>query len=135
MGLFDSMVGAAVGRLQQCGGLGEVLGGLLANDGPVGGLGGLQARFQEAGLGGVIQSWIGSGQNLPISAEQLQAVLGSDTLRQLATQFGLDPDQLSGQLANILPGLVDGFTPHGQLPEGGVGGKDLLGILSGLLPK
>lgn len=135
MGLFDSMVGAAMGQLQQDG-LGQALGGLLSNDGPVGGLDGLQARFHEAGLGGVIQSWIGSGQNLPISAEQLQSVLGSDTVKQIAGQLGLDPEHLTGQLASLLPGVVDGLTPNGQVPDGGVGGHtDLLGMLGGLLRK
>lgn len=136
MGLFDSIVGAAMGQLQNGGGLGQALGGLLSNDGPVGGLGGLQEKFEAAGLGGVIQSWIGTGSNLPISADQLQSVLGNDTVRQLATQLGFDPDQLSGQLASLLPGVVDGLTPTGEVPAGGVGsGQDLGDVFGSLLPK
>jgi len=136
MGLFDSIVGAAMGQVQQQGGLAGALGGLLANDGAQGGLSGLIDKFNQAGLGEVIRSWIGSGQNLPISAEQLQAVLGSDTVRQIAAQLGVDPQQAAAQLAGLLPGLVDQLTPQGAVPEQGLGtGGDLFGALGGLLRK
>lgn len=136
MGLFDSVVGAAMGQLQQHGGLASVLGGLLANDGSHGGLAGLSEKFNEAGLGNVLHSWIGSGQNLPISADQLQSVLGSDTVRQIASKLGVDPDQAAQQLAALLPGLVDKLTPSGAAPQGGLGNSsDLFGMLGGLIQK
>ena len=65
MGLFDSVMGAMSGQLQQHGGLTQVLGGLLANNSELGGLNGLTEKFNQAGLGNVISSWIGQGQNLP----------------------------------------------------------------------
>ena len=80
MGLLDSMLGAAAQQLGQKDGLGAVLGQLLGNDGAVGGIGGLVERFQAAGMGDTIASWIGRGENLPISADQLREVLGSGTL-------------------------------------------------------
>lgn len=136
MGLFDSVVGAAMGQMQQQGGLASVLGGLLSNDGAQGGLGGLTDKFNQAGMGDVIRSWIGSGQNLPISAEQLQAVLGSDTVRQIAAQLGVDPQQAAAQLAGLLPGVVDQLTPQGELPQQGLGNAgDLFGMFGGLLRK
>jgi uncharacterized protein YidB (DUF937 family) len=113
-----------------------VLGNLLANNGELGGLQGMMDKFNQAGLGHVLGSWIGTGSNLPISGDQLASVLGPDTLSKLAGQVGLDGSQLSGQLAEMLPGLVDKLTPHGTAPEGGLGNAgDLLGMLGGLLGK
>jgi uncharacterized protein YidB (DUF937 family) len=130
MGLLDSVVGA----LQQAQGSGgaqpdlmRVVVGMLANDGAGGGLPGLVARFQQGGLGDVVQSWIGSGQNLPVSPDQLRAVLGGDTLASLARQFGLAPADVATQLSQLLPGVVDTLTPQGHLPSGGLGNAgDLL---------
>jgi uncharacterized protein YidB (DUF937 family) len=134
MGLLDSVMGAVMGQVQQQGGVPAVLGELLANDGAGGGLRGLVEKFNEAGLGEVVGSWIGKGDNLPVSADQLKEVLGSDLLGKLAGQLGVDPAQASGQLADLLPGLVDKLTPQGVAPENGLGNAgDLLGMLGGLL--
>ncbi|MFO1246566.1 MAG: YidB family protein [Ramlibacter sp.] len=136
MGLLDSVMGAVMGQVQQQGGIGAVLGQLLANDGEGGGLRGLVEKFNEAGLGEVVGSWIGKGENLPVSADQLKEVLGSDMLGKLAGQLGVDPDQASGQLAELLPGLVDKLTPQGVAPENGIGDAgELLGMLGNLLQK
>lgn len=137
MGLLDSVLGSVLsGAQQQPGGLAGALGGLLANDGEHGGLAGLVQKFNQAGLGEVVSSWIGHGENLPISADQLQNVLGRGPLADIASKLGIDPSQAAGQLSQMLPGLVDQLTPHGQLPAGGLGNAgDLLGALSGLLQK
>lgn len=133
MGLFDTVVQAVEGQLNQQGGLPQVLGNLLSNNSEVGGLGGLVEKFQQAGMGDVIQSWIGHGENLPVSADQIASVLGSGTLGNIANQLGVDPSQVSGQLAQVLPGLVDKLTPAGTAPEGGLGqAGDLAGVLGGL---
>ena len=156
MGLLDSVLGAVMGGQQPqngasaaSGGLGGLIGlvasnpqllqaitGMLGNDGAQSGLGGLMARFQQAGLGEVIGSWVGSGQNQAISGEQLTHVLGSDTLSGLAAKLGVSPDDAVGQLSSILPGLIDQLTPQGQAPEGGLGNSgELMGMLGGLLQK
>ena len=136
MGLLDSVMGAVMGQVQQQGGVAAVLGELLANDGQGGGLRGLVEKFNEAGLGEVVGSWIGKGDNLPVSAEQLKEVLGGDLLGKLAGQLGVDPALASGQLADLLPGLVDKLTPQGVAPENGLGDAgDLMGMLGGLLQK
>lgn len=136
MSLFDSVVGAVSSHLQQQGGMAQVLSSLLANNGELGGLNGLVDKFNQAGLGDVVSSWIGSGANQPISADQLSGVLGQDVLGKAASQLGLDPLQLSGQLSSMLPGLIDKLTPQGAAPAGGLGNSgDLLGILGGLLTK
>ena len=134
MGLFDSVLGAVAGHIQQQGGLNQVLGGLLANNSELGGLNGLAEKFNQAGLGNIVSSWIGKGENLPISPEQIASVLGQGTLGKIASQLGLDPAQASGQLAQMLPGLIDKLTPQGTLPQGGLGNPDeLMGMLGGLL--
>lgn len=134
MGLFDSVLGAVSGQLQQQGGLASVLSGLLSADGGQGGLGGLVDKFNQAGMGDVVASWIGKGDNLPISADQISGILGSDAVANVARQLGIDPAQAAGQLSQMLPGLIDKLTPNGALPQGGLGNAgDLMGMLGGLL--
>jgi uncharacterized protein YidB (DUF937 family) len=134
MGLFDSVVGAVTGQVQQQGGMTNVLGGLLADHGELGGLGGLLEKFKQGGMGDQVNSWIGNGENLPISAEQISQILGSDMVRNIASQLGIDPDQAAQQLSAMLPGLIDKLTPNGAVPEGGLGNPvDLMGMLGGFL--
>jgi uncharacterized protein YidB (DUF937 family) len=96
-----------------------------------GGLGGLVEAFQAKGLGDVVASWIGTGQNLPVTAEQIQSVLGSGLVQQLAARVGLPPEAASALLAQILPQAVDRLTPEGTLPAGGLLGQ-VTGLLRGL---
>jgi uncharacterized protein YidB (DUF937 family) len=140
MGLFDSVLGAVAGHMQQGGnaemgsGLASILGGLLANNSEVGGLGGLVEKFQQNGMGDIVSSWIGRGENLPVSADQIASAFGSGPLADIASQLGINPAQASNQLAQMLPGLIDRLTPNGSLPEGGLGNSgDLMGMLGGLL--
>lgn len=130
MGLLDSLVGAlgqAQGASQGQPDLLNAVIGMLGNDAPGGGLAGLAAKFQQGGLGDVLQSWVSQGQNLPISAEQLSAVLGPDTLGSLARQLGLNSTDVAGPLSQLLPQVVDRLTPQGQMPQGGLGSAgDLL---------
>ena len=134
MSLFDSVMGAVSGHVQQQGGMASVLGGLLANNGEAGGLDGLVEKFKQAGMADQVNSWIGNGQNLPISAEQVSQILGSDVVRTVAAKLGIDPDQAAQQLSALLPGLIDKLTPHGEMPAGGLGhSNDLMGMLGGFL--
>ncbi|WP_309678554.1 YidB family protein [Polaromonas sp.] len=156
MGLLDSVLGAVMGGQQpqdganaMGGGLGGLLSmvtsnpqllqaitGMLSNEGAQGGLGGLVAKFQQAGLGDVIGSWVGSGQNQAISGDQLTEVLGSDAMSGLAAKLGLSQGEAAGQLSSILPGIIDRFTPQGQAPAAGLGDSgELMGMLDGLLQK
>jgi uncharacterized protein YidB (DUF937 family) len=82
-----------------------------------GGLSGLVQQFHDKGLGGLVSSWVGTGQNLPISADQLQHVLGSDQVKELAAKAGISPDAASSHLAQLLPMLIDKLTPNGQVPS------------------
>jgi uncharacterized protein YidB (DUF937 family) len=119
MGILDSLEDSPAFKsaLSQLGGailpavLGEVMG-----SGNQGGLSAIVAKLQQAGLGDQVKSWIGTGQNLPITAEQLQQVLGSDTVKQLAARFNIPVDQISKVLAQALPKAVDSASPNGTLP-------------------
>jgi uncharacterized protein YidB (DUF937 family) len=111
---------------------------LLGGQGGIGGLAGLVQLFNQGGLGHIIQSWISTGQNLPISPAQLQQVLGQGNLQGLAAKVGVSPDVLGQQLSHVLPTVVDKLTPGGQLPSqdslAGLGGLgDALGALKKLL--
>lgn len=102
----------------------------------LGGQGGLQnliGQFDAKGLGDIIGSWVGTGQNKSISPDQLQNVLGSDVLGGIASKLGLNVNDLSSQLSNLLPGVVDKLTPEGKVPDGDILSQagDLLGGLFG----
>jgi uncharacterized protein YidB (DUF937 family) len=79
----------------------------------------LVQSFQQGGLGDIVNSWVSTGQNLPVSAEQLQSVLGGGRLQDIAAQLGVSPEQAAGSLADLLPQVVDKLTPNGRIPEGG----------------
>jgi uncharacterized protein YidB (DUF937 family) len=88
----------------------EGAGGLL------GGLGGLLDKLQKGGLGNVANSWVSSGQNQPVSHNQLGPALGPDIIKTLAQRSGLSEEELTKQLSQVLPGVVDELTPAGRLP-------------------
>lgn len=90
--------------------------------GAAGGLGGLVEQFTRGGLGDVVSSWVGTGQNLPVSPEQLGQVFGPELLGRLTQQAGLPAEDLLGQLSQVLPQAVDQMTPQGRVPDdGGLG--------------
>jgi uncharacterized protein YidB (DUF937 family) len=113
--------------------LGTMMGLAGGGGGDGAGLDGLVQQFQKAGLGDVVASWIGTGQNLPITAEQLGQVLGQPAMQAMAQQTGVDARTLLAQLAQVLPMLVDQLTPDGKLPQGGQLGPAALKNLAGML--
>jgi uncharacterized protein YidB (DUF937 family) len=112
----------------------QMLAGGGQGGGTAGGLQSLIQSFQQAGLGGQMDSWISTGQNMPISPDQLTQALGSGRLQQMAAQSGMDVGQLSGGLSQLLPQLIDGLTPGGQVPSGS-GMQDALAQLSKMMPR
>ncbi|MFL5338402.1 MAG: YidB family protein [Geminicoccaceae bacterium] len=111
------------GAMGQGGGFGGGLGGLasaaMGSGGLAAGLGALLSRFEGAGLGNVAQSWVGNGPNQSISPQQLQNVLGQDQVQSMASQAGMQPQDLLSQLSQHLPTAVDRLTPNGRLPDEG----------------
>ena len=83
--------------------------------GVLGGLGGLLNKLQQGGIGNAANSWVGSGQNQPVSPGQLGSALGPNIIKTLAQQSGLSEDELTKQLSQLLPGIVDKLTPNGSL--------------------
>ncbi len=116
MGILDSLESSGI--LGQLGAavlpavLGEVMG-----TGARAGLNAIVAKLQQAGFGDQVKSWIGNGQNLPITADQLKQVLGSDVVRQLAAKYNIPIDQVAEVLAHQLPLAVDKASPDGKLPH------------------
>lgn len=119
MGLLDEVLSMAGSTGSQQTDHASALTAILAyvNSPQVGGIAGLQQMFQQGGLGHIVNSWVGSGQNLPVSADQLQNVLHSGALQQAAQQSGIDPSRLIGMMSTLLPHLVDKLTPNGQVPD------------------
>lgn len=120
MGLMD-MVTGALGNAGGSGGNNPLLDSvvkMLTDSSQGGGLAGIAKAFQDKGLGDQMASWVGSGQNLPISADQIKSALSGGQLGQIASQLGINEQQAAGGLADILPQVVDKLTPSGQMPEG-----------------
>ena len=123
MSLLDQLGQAAGGML--CGGgnqnpLLQAVTSLLGQNSSVGGLAGLVQAFQKNGLADIVNSWVSTGQNLPVSAQQIKQGLGGDLLNQVASKAGLSPDAAGSQLAGLLPDLIDKLTPNGKIEAGGL---------------
>lgn len=116
MGVLGGLLGGGsqMGGQQQAGG-GGGLGGMMGG----GGISGLMSQFQNAGLGHIAQSWVGGGQNMPVSPDQLQSVFGQGQVQQMASQAGMQPNDFLSQLSQHLPNAVDQMTPNGQMPNEG----------------
>jgi len=132
--LLDDVLGmAGMGSAAQPQQHAGVLGMLLSyiSSPQVGGISGLQQMFQQNGLGNIVSSWIGNGQNLPISSDQLQNVLHGSALENIATQSGMNMGQISSLLSQMLPNLVDKLTPNGQVPDAGALSQMMKGFAAG----
>ncbi|NDV13277.1 YidB family protein [Crenobacter caeni] len=129
MGLLDQLAGAAGAGGGEGQGMAGVLGSLLEQNG---GLSGLIDKFGQQGLGDAAASWMSTGENQPISAEQIESVLGGTQLGELAGRFGLDSATIAQGLSTALPLMVDKLTPDGQVPQGGDLLSQGVGLLKGL---
>jgi uncharacterized protein YidB (DUF937 family) len=141
MSLFDNLASAALGQLGGANGLMgmvaknpqmmQVAASLMANDGAAGGVQGIIAKFQQAGQGTAVQSWIGTGENHAISPDHVTSALGGDMIADLAAKAGLSGGDMSGLLAQVLPMLVDKLTPDGQVSSH-TGSDQIMNVLGGL---
>jgi uncharacterized protein YidB (DUF937 family) len=114
MGLFDSVAGAVLGKVMggEQGGMAQVAMEMFNQNG---GLNGVLDKFKQGGLADVAASWVGTGANLPVSADQISSVLGSGAIAEMAAKFGITPEVLSSQIAQHLPGVIDTLTPNGEV--------------------
>ncbi len=115
MSIFDNLENMAVSRV--AGSNPAVAGILQMIQNHPGGLNGLVQSFHQNGLGSLVNSWVGTGQNLPATSDQVQQVLGSDRIQALAQQIGVDPNTASSMVSQFLPMIVDKLTPNGTMPE------------------
>ena len=106
MGLLDGVLGGLVGA-----GIDQMIQ-------RHGGIQGLVNQFQQKGLGSIAQSWVGTGPNQPVSADQLLHVLGSNNVAQLAGKLNVSQEELLNKLSELLPDHVDKMTPSGVIPKG-----------------
>jgi uncharacterized protein YidB (DUF937 family) len=129
MDIMDSLKSAVGGGGKQ----NDLMSIIMSLIGGQGGINNLISQFASKGLGDVINSWVGTGKNLPITGDQLKGVLGDDTIKNLASKLGMESSALTGQLSNLLPQVVDKLTPEGKVPEGDImsKGMDMLGGLLG----
>jgi uncharacterized protein YidB (DUF937 family) len=128
MGLFDSVAGAVLGKMMgDKGGMAQVAMEMFNQNG---GLNGILDKFKEGGLGELAASWVGKGENLPISAEQISSVLGNGAIADMAAKFGIEPETLSAQIAEHLPTVIDKMTPDGEVNDNS---GNLLSTVLGML--
>ena len=112
MGLLDGLLGGIVGAE-----MATAVNGFIQQHG---GVQGVVAQLEQQGLGGVARSWISTGPNQPISADQINKVFGgSGVLGQLAAKAGMSPQDLSQKLSQVLPAAIDKLTPGGTIPPKG----------------
>lgn len=113
MGLMD-MLGSVTGGNK--GSLLETVLGLVQQH--PGGLNGLVDQLRAAGLSKQVDSWVGTGANLPVSADQIKAALGAGKIDQIAKSAGVSHDEAAAGLAHHLPDVVNNLTPNGDVPQG-----------------
>ena len=114
MSLFDDIAGAVMGKVMG-GNQGDMAQIAMEMFNQHGGINGILDKFKQGGLGDLAASWVGTGANLPISADQISSVLGSGQIAEMAAKFGLTPEVLSSQIAQHLPSVVDKMTPNGEV--------------------
>jgi uncharacterized protein YidB (DUF937 family) len=116
MSLLD-LAGQFLGGAQQ-GGNATLMSTVLqmVNNHP-GGLPGLMSAFQQQGLGGVVNSWVGTGENEPVAPQQVQSVVGDSQIEDVAAKLGISKEDASAKIAQLLPGIIDHLTPNGQVPS------------------
>jgi uncharacterized protein YidB (DUF937 family) len=132
MGLLDQLAGQVMGSLgaqkqdpvQQ----GDLLNGILAMVDRAGGLPAILQQLRQSGLADQLSSWIGTGENKPVSGDQITEALGEDQVRHVAEQAGIAPEHASTGLAQLLPQIIDKLSPQGAMPQ-----DDLLSQGLGLL--
>jgi uncharacterized protein YidB (DUF937 family) len=129
MGILDSIVGQVFGGKNQNALVTAVLSSL--GNQQTGGLAGLVEQLNSKGLGDIVNSWVSTGKNLPITPEQLKDGLGTQVLGNIASQAGISQDQVASQLSTLLPKIVDKLTPDGKVSQADIISKGME-LLKGL---
>lgn len=131
MGLFDSLAKNALGGM--LGGKQDpaaMLSGLLSD---AGGLQGLMGKFQSAGLGDHFSSWVGTGENQSVNADEIQNAVGMDEIQRLASKLGMQTHTVVPLLAQFLPQVIDKLTPKGLIDENHPTGAQIQSVLTSVI--
>ena len=109
-------------KMGDMGGIMEALSGLTSGEGLD--MGGIVEKLKEGGLGDQVTSWMGDGENAPVSPEELTSALGEDQMGEMASKLGVEPGEAASKLSEVMPGLMDKMSSGGSLLEsaGGAGG-------------
>ncbi|MEC5216010.1 uncharacterized protein YidB (DUF937 family) [Actimicrobium sp. GrIS 1.19] len=122
MGLLDQLAGQVMGTLgaqkQDPVSQSDLFGSAMGLINSAGGVPALLQKLRDSGLGDQVASWIGHGENQPISGDQIKAALGEEAIARAANDAGIAPEHATTGLAQLLPQIIDQLTPHGQVPEG-----------------
>lgn len=122
MNILNSLLGAVSNEIANTNGdsgsidnalVSSVIG--LINNPQAGGLMGLLEKMAASGLNEQVNSWVSTGQNLPVTGNQIQAALGSSVVQEFAAKIGIDNNDVANNLARLLPLLIDQLTPNGQV--------------------
>jgi uncharacterized protein YidB (DUF937 family) len=116
MGLLDNLLTSVIGGGAQ--GQSPLVQAALQMIQQNGGLTGIVSKFEHGGMVEQVGSWVGTGANLPITSSQLQEILGTGTIGQIAQQLGLSHGDASSGLAQLLPQIIDKLTPTGEVTTG-----------------
>jgi len=121
MGLLEQLAGQVMGKLgaqqQDSVPQGELLSSVIGLIGNSGELSGLLQKLKDSGLEDQVASWIGTGENQPVSGDQIKDALGEETVEQVAQQSGIAPEHAATGLAQLLPQIINQLTPNGQVPH------------------
>jgi uncharacterized protein YidB (DUF937 family) len=117
--------------LSKLGGQNGAQGGMAAISSLFGGEGmqGILSKLQASGLDKQVMSWIGHGQNEPVTGDEIKNAVDPQSLSQVAQQTGMSKDEVASQVAQVLPEAVDKATPAGQIPQQGFSMESLLGVI------
>ena len=127
MGMFDSLVGSVLGKVMgDKGGMAQIALEMFNTNG---GLSGIVDKFKQGGLSEQVASWVGTGENIAVSPEQISSVMGEGAIADMAAKLGLSPEVLSAQIAQHLPTVVDKLTPGGEV---GADSGNLLSTVMGM---
>lgn len=121
MGLLDQLAGQVIGSLgaqkQDPVSQSDLLSGVMGLINNAGGLPAILQQLQSSGLADQVASWIGTGENHPVSGDQIKDALGAESIGQIAQQAGVEPEHAATGLAQLLPQIIDKLTPDGQVPQ------------------
>lgn len=120
-------------KMGDLGGVMDALSGLTDGNGLD--LAGITDKLKEGGLGEQLTSWLGDGENAPVSADQITSALGADKIGEMASKLGVDAGSAAEKLSQAMPSLMDKFSSGGSLLDSVTGGNDPMDLLKGLFNK